>query len=277
MTQFNVYVEFDAPDITPEACSEIHEDLLDHSPAVGIAPNSHLSIRLFVESDSPLNAGTHGLEYAQGAAMKYGISPAAVQGFEVLTEAEFDRRLDLPAVPELAGTAEAADIIKVSRTRVGQLLKDGDLAPYHVQALASGPLFDAEGLRRYAATEHKGTRGRPKAEIPLTDLERALLEVLAAASVHAPLPSAGELYEMAAGAVDGSVGRAQVRLHQQPAFSALPGALDSLVGHRLVRTRSVSLKEAAGGHEDDLVVTVLGKGLRHAGVEAPAAGAKEQS
>ncbi|MCX4784100.1 hypothetical protein [Streptomyces sp. NBC_01264] len=274
--QFNVYVEFDAPDTPLQVFSAIYEDLLEYGGSAGTAPNGNLSVRLFIESPSAVDAGIRGVEYAQAAAMKHKIYPNAVIGFAVLTEEEFDRQLAEPVVPELAGVAEAAEIIKVSPARVSQL--ERELEPHHVQTLASGPIFLAEGLRRYAATEHNSTRGRRRTEIPLTDIERALLEVLASAAASAEVPSGTEHHQLATEAVEGTMGASQVRLRAQPADSALAVALDSLAGHRLVRTRTVYRKEAAAGREDDLVVTMLGKGLRHAGVDtAPTVGEKDQA
>ncbi|WP_329020423.1 hypothetical protein [Streptomyces sp. NBC_01601] len=273
MTQFSVYVEFlNTPDTLvtpPEAFVAIAEDLADYGGTTGTAPNGNLCIRLFLEGDSAVDAGNRGVEYAQGAAMKQGIHPA-VAGLEVMTEAEFDRRLDEPLVPELAGTAEAADILGRSRTRVGQLLDAGDLKPHHVQSLASGPIFLAAGLRRYALTEHNSTRGVRLTPLPLTPAERALLEVLAASAANTPAPATTDEHQLAATAVESVTDTGQVRLHWPAAGSDLAGALDTLAGHKLIRSRGVFRKEVSDGHENDLVVTVLEKGHRHAAA-APAA------
>ena len=274
MTQFSVYVEFTDSGTTPEAFVDIAEDLTAYGGTAGTAPNGNLSIRLFVESDSAVDAGNRGVEYAQGAAMKQGVYPAVV-GIEVMTEAEFDRRLAEPIVPELAGVAEAADIIQVSRTRVGQLLDAGDLKPHHLQTLASGPVFSADGLRRYAVTEHNRTRGVRLTPLALSPAERALLEVLAASAARTTVPATTEEHQLAAAAIESVADAGQVRLHWQPASSDLAGALDVLAGHKLIRTRGVFRKEADAGHEDDLVVTVLNKGHRHAGTAAQAADAEQ--
>ncbi|MFF9785659.1 hypothetical protein [Streptomyces nigrescens] len=275
MSPFSVYVEFDAPNTPPAVLSEIYESLVKYGGNVSTASNGNLVARLFVEAESALDAGTRGVEYAQAAALQQGITPETVVGFEVVTEAEFERRLGEPLVPELAGAAEAAAIVHVTNTRIGQLLDKGDLRPHHVQTLASGPVFLADGLRRYA--EHIRTSGQRRRDLPLSEFERALLEVLAAAAHRStPLPSTTEHHRQAAGAIEEMVGNAQVRLHVEPATSALASALDQLVGHRLVRTRGVYRKEERAGHEDDLVVTVLGKGMRHAGVDSTPAADEQQ-
>lgn len=270
MGQFSVYVELSAPGTSPEAFAVTAEDLTDYGGTAGTAPNGNVSVRLFVESESAVDAGIRGAEYAQAAAMKQDIRPAVV-GMEVLTEEEFDRRPAEPLVPELAGVAEAADIIQVSRQRVSQLLDAGDLEPHHVQTLASGPIFLADGLRRYALTEHNRTRGVRLTPLPLTSAERALLEVLSASATKTPVPATTEEHQLAAAAVESVADTGQVRLHRQRASTDLARALDALAGHKLIRARSVFRREASAGHEDDLVVTVLDKGHRHAGAQAAGA------
>ncbi|KOU43580.1 hypothetical protein [Streptomyces sp. WM6378] len=264
-TSYNVRVEYDVPETPPdEIITALYEDLAPYGGSIGSSPAGGLTVRLFLDADSPVDAGTRGIEYVQGALLKQGLDITLMSGFEVLTEAEFDRRLAEPPVPELAGVAEAAEIIQVSRTRVGQLLAEGDLDTYHVQSLASGPIFLAAGLRGYAATEHNRTRGVRLSPLPLTPVERALLEALAATATGTPVPKSTAEHQAVAACIEEMPRNFQVRLHSQPADSSIAPALATLASHKLIRSRGVVRREAEPGHEDDLVITVLDKGHRHA-------------
>jgi hypothetical protein len=278
-TTYNVRVEYDVSETPPDTIiSALHDDLARYDASIGSSPAGGLTVRLFLEADSPVDAGTRGVEYVQGALLKHEIFPSLMSGFEVLTEAEFDRRQDEPLVPELAGLAEVALITGTTKGRASQLRPE--LEPYLVQELASGPVYLADGVRRFAAKEYNRTPGVRRSEIPLTPLERALLETLAAAAAgtEAPSPAAG--HQIAAGAIEGVVGNGhQLQLHAQPADSDVAVALDNLLEHGLVRTRKIykkETKEMDAGHEEDLVVSLTGKGERHSGIGAPSAGAAGQ-
>ncbi|MEU4080436.1 hypothetical protein [Streptomyces venezuelae] len=277
-TTYNVRVEYGAPETPPDSViTAVHEELARYDASVSSSPAGGLTVRLFLEADSAVDAGTRGVEYILGALLKHEVfQPHLMTGYEVITEEEFDRRLAEPLVPELAGMTEVAQITGTTTSRASQL-RDR-LEPYLVQELASGPVYLASGVRKFAAKEYNRTPGVRRTEIPLTPIERALLDSLAAAAAGTEVDAAG--HQAVADAIEGVVGNGhQVQLHIQPADSEVTAALDTLLEHGLVRTRRIYKKEMQAldaGHENDLVVSLTGKGQRHSGTGTPATGASGQ-
>ncbi|MFJ4700516.1 hypothetical protein ACIP5N_21945 [Streptomyces sp. NPDC088768] len=274
---YNVRVEFDVSETPSDTIiSALYEDLARYSASVGSSPAGGLTVRLFLDADSPVDAGTRGIEYAQGALLNQGLYTTRMSGYEVITEEEFDRREAEPRVPELAGLAEVAEITGATKGRASQLRPA--LEQYLVQELASGPVYLAEDVRRFAAQEYNRVRGVRRTEIPLSPLERALLEALAAAEMHTEVPSPTPEHQVAGTAIEGVVGNGrQLQLHTSPADSGLTAALDTLIEHGLASTRKLfkkELRDLAAGHEDDLVVTLTIKGHRHADIDAVPAAAE---
>lgn len=279
-TMYNVRVEFGVRETPPDTViTAVHEDLARYDVSVGSSPAGGLTVRLFLEADSPVDAGTRGVEYILGALLKHEvIQPHQMTGYEVITEEEFDRRLAEPLVPELAGMTEVAQITGTTTSRASQLR--ARLAPYLVQELASGPVYLASGVRTFAEKEYNRKPGVRRTEIPLTPIERALLDSLAAAAAGTEVASTAAGHQAVSDAIEGVVGNGhQVQLHFQPADSEVTAALDTLLEHGLVRTRRIYKKEMekmAAGHEDDLVVSLTGKGQRHSSAVTPAADASGQ-
>lgn len=87
-------------------------------------------------------------------------TPVAV---EAMTNAEFDRRLEEPAFPQLAGIAEVADLLRVSRQRASELqTRSGFPAP--VAQLRSGPVWRIGDLSRFDAEWDRKPGRPPKVE-----------------------------------------------------------------------------------------------------------------
>ena len=105
MRSFSVYVEFDETEATPDTYEVLLDGLLDKHGAVGPASSGNLSCRISVDADSVIQAAALGIEYAQAAALRCGISPATVIGTEVVIEEELDRRL----IQEDEDVLESAD------------------------------------------------------------------------------------------------------------------------------------------------------------------------
>ncbi|TLQ39233.1 hypothetical protein [Streptomyces marianii] len=277
---YNVRVEYDVSKMPSDAIiSSIHEDLSRYDVSVGSSPAGGLTVRLFLQADSPVDAGARGVEYVQGTLLKHGVVQVhQMTGYEVLTEEEFDRRLAEPLVPELAGMSEVAQITGTTRSRASQLRKK--LEPYLVQELVSGPVYLASGVRAFAEKEYNRTPGVRRSEIPLTPLERALFESLAAAAAGTEVPSPTTDHQAVARVIEGVVGNGhQLQLHAQPSGSDIAGALDTLLEHGLVRTRKIykkEMRELAAGHEEDLVVSLTVKGERHSGITTRSTGASGQ-
>ncbi|MEO3976755.1 hypothetical protein [Streptomyces sp. CAU 1734] len=276
-TSYNVRVDYEADRPLPdETVSDLHDSLARNSGTVSVSPAGGLAVRIFLDADSPVDAGIRGVEYVQAALLRHEIlRPARMTGFEVLSEEEFDRQLAEPLVPELAGLAEVARIAGVSKGRASQLRSE--LGPYFVQELASGPVYLASGVRTYAA-EDRPTPGVRRTEIPLTPLERALLDTLAKAAEHTRTDFPSDEHRAAAGAIEGVAGNGhQVQFHPPQNDPGLTTALDTLVEHGLVRTRRIYKKESqamAPGHEEDLIVTLTVKGRRHSGLDTSSVAAR---
>lgn len=83
----------------------------------------------------------------------------SIDAVEILTYDEQDRRLATPVLPELVGTAEIAEVLGVSKSRVGQL-RSNDLFPAPVAELASGPVYTRPSIQRFV-DEWKRQPGRP--------------------------------------------------------------------------------------------------------------------
>ncbi|MFI0742460.1 hypothetical protein ACH4PU_30940 [Streptomyces sp. NPDC021100] len=242
-TAFSVYVEFDRPGADPDTCTRLLDALEQHAPdaAVGPAENRNLSVRLFVDAGSVAHAFTLGLDAVQRAAVSCGISPDTVTAATVITEDEFDRREAQSEVPELAGLAEAADIIGVSGNGLGRLL--AELEPHVVQVLKTGPLFLASGLEEVRARH------------ALSPAQQSLLDALNAVALGAAPPTA--LARQAAEAVTDvrPDGRLRVR---QGTTSRTSTLLSALADRALVELHQDV------GDSGDVLVTVTARGRRHA-------------
>lgn len=77
----------------------------------------------------------------------------------VMTIAELERRAANPTMPVLIGTAEVAEILRVSRQRVHQLRLLPAFPPPLIQ-VAAGPLWDERAIRKFERTWTR-TPGRP--------------------------------------------------------------------------------------------------------------------
>ncbi|WP_446046397.1 hypothetical protein [Streptomyces olivaceus] len=269
---YSVCVEFAVPDAPADLYEALLDTLLerhpDSGPALGPAGNGNLSMRLFINAGSVVDAVTRGIEYAQAAAMTQDITPDTVIGAEVLTEAELDRRNAQPLVPELAGVTEAAEIVGVTKQRISDLQP---LRKHLVQELAAGPVFLADGVRAYAATEHNATRGARISDLGLSPVERAILKLLHAMATQLPWSADTPAEHTADQAlhVEEVLDEGRLRVHPRPAGDVdLEAVLGRLVEHRLLKTRKPYRAEQLPDHDTDIVVTVTDKGRRHAGAAA---------
>lgn len=267
MAAWSAYAEYNATDTPPELYSELFDALIEHSPGVGPGPSGNLSLRLMIEADSALEAASKAVALADTALRQLDFSPTLV-GIEVVTEAELDRRQDEPRVPELAGIAEAADILGVHKQQVDRLVGRGDLQP--VQTLAAGPVFAADAVRSFAEKRQSRRIGRPVADLGLSPIERDLLSLLATASTE-PEASTGSQLPGPDQIVAEVYSDSRVRVHLG-ATSPVTNALTTLTRHKLVRVRKLTVAERATGDPDDAVVTLLAKGHRHASSDLYKAG-----
>lgn len=96
--------------------------LADYHPAVGRSPFARTEVTITVPAESLRQAVTTALALITVAA-----GPHDVVSLEVLTAADFDRRLGLAPIPELLSVAETAAELGVSRQAVQQRIDSGSL------------------------------------------------------------------------------------------------------------------------------------------------------
>lgn len=115
-----------------------------------------------------------GLSTFRSLAEKAGLPAWPIVQVEVMTYAEHDAELARPAVPELVGTSEIAELLAVSRQRAHQLAKS-DAFPEPVQELSAGPVWARTSLDRFVEGWDRRP-GRPAREEPakVLDLMAAL-------------------------------------------------------------------------------------------------------
>ncbi|MFJ1662277.1 hypothetical protein [Streptomyces anthocyanicus] len=262
-------VEYEVGGQPPAAILHALQEELAHYDATADFRAGVLSVRLALCADSPVDAA-RGVDFVQVSVLRHGpLQPVRMIGYDVVAEDRAGCGRDAERhVPELAGLAEVAQITGYSKGRVSQLRED--LSPHFLQELASGPVYRAAGVRRFAAENPKSAPGVRRSEIRLTPLERSLLEALAAAAAGVEAPPVAAGHRIVPEAIEGVLGHGrQVLLHAQPDGSELAAAFGSLLMHGLVRTRMIYLKERASmgaGHEEDLVVSLTSKGERHSGI-----------
>jgi hypothetical protein len=242
----------------------LHDALerLDLAPAVGPTPHRKRSFRVTADADSLQAAIRDVLQVALEAADSGLTDPVTAEIGPDTDDEDQDETPDRLA-DELAGLAEAVEILGTSKARVTQLVDDGTLRPYLRAQLASGPVFDASALRHYAAQRTPGGRG--PAALDLTPAARALLEVLAAVDAGSSPPAESAEHKAAAAAASPS-GKADLVLLALGEHAVVRHALDELAGHALVRPRRLFVNERRADRPEDRVVRLLPKGRRQAGL-----------
>jgi hypothetical protein len=273
MTQaWSAYVELAVHDTGEDTVDALYETLAGHHPSIGHAPNGNLAVQITTEAGTARQALAAAMRTVTEAAAASGL-PQTVSGVELVTEEELERRLQKPAVPELVGVAELAQLWGVNRSRAGQYTQmPGFPAP--VAILRAGPVFVLEQVQRWKAD--RGLKaGRPPKPVPLTDMERELLSALdQLARLGAGVGELGGVGRRAADAIAALTvasggDRVRVEVTGEPGRLRLLGeaagrgqmrqALDTLVAHRLVRRP----RRPAG--EMGVLVELTRRGARIAG------------
>lgn len=119
MTDYNAIAEVAVRPTSKRADAWITA-LAPYSPAIGRAPRGNAELVITVPAKSLEQAATTALALLLRAA-------GDLERFEVITTAEFDRRTDDVAVPDLVGATEAAELIGITRQRVQQMASTGAL------------------------------------------------------------------------------------------------------------------------------------------------------
>jgi hypothetical protein len=264
MSQYSVCVEYTAAEALPDALlAQLQNGLAPYAAVVTRGPAAELTVTLSVEHDTPLLAVNRGAEHVDRALLSYGAPSTAMRGLSAQAVTGADHRTAPPPFPELAGTAEAAQILGIG-TAGASKLRDA-LQPHLVQVLASGPVYRADGVREYAATTTRKS-GPVLGEIPLGPRERDLFDALAAASCGGDVRAGAPSTVDGEGHIEGTAGNgSQFQIHLLGPGSPFAAALGALAEHGLVRARQLLKKEAAqqgADHHHDLVVSLTAKGRR---------------
>lgn len=122
---------YNATAITDRPSAQVTEDLADaimdrlasYHVALGFT-DLHLRVIITLPGEDLDQAFSTALAVLHRALQPTGVG---VQGVEVVSTAEFDRRNGIPPVPELLSVTEAAELLHVTGTRVRQMLDAGQL------------------------------------------------------------------------------------------------------------------------------------------------------
>jgi hypothetical protein len=147
----------DADDELIEHFTEMDTEL--DGAAVGQSDRA-LSVVLGVHAGSVAEAFELGADLVQAAAERHGIEPGELTEVGIKTHARLEAELDEPNYPDLVSSAEAAEILGVTRQRVHQLHRDHPEFPTPLYELRTGPLWVRAGIEGFG---RRWTRkpGRP--------------------------------------------------------------------------------------------------------------------
>lgn len=131
--------------IDPDTALTTTEQLADAYAVAAVAPDGmRLELSMTVNAPNAIDAAV------RARALVYSLELAqidAIDAIEVRTEAERDRQLAAPTIPELVGTTEIAAMAGVSRQHVFNLAR-GDGFPQPLQRVGG------QDLRSRSAVEH---------------------------------------------------------------------------------------------------------------------------
>lgn len=150
-------VEWCTPDTYDEPSLDlVMEHLGGHDAAIAAGPeNGTYSATVTVYANTLRKAIASALELVAGA------TGETLSGLEVLRAEIHDDRVLQPAVPELVGFAEIAEMLEVSRQRAAQLAREHADFPPAVVATKTGPLRTRAAVEDWASRWERKS-GRPK-------------------------------------------------------------------------------------------------------------------
>lgn len=149
MKMYTAVVEVDAKSGDVD---DLMDQLASYHAAVGTSPRGWLEARLSLPAESLAQACTTAAAVVEAAA------GAAAIACEVMLEAEHDAREGFTTEPEVLSSAEAAEVLGITRQRVAQLAAAGQLQ--EVEWSGRSRAFTASSVRALARRERQ--TGRPK-------------------------------------------------------------------------------------------------------------------
>lgn len=121
MTMYNVRLELNQKQVDEDLVVRLHEQLHAYHATVGTSPRGWLSVRLSLPAESTLQAVSSAIAVVERLAGAHTIVS------EAMTEDEFAAREGFVPVPDLISTTQFADLMGISRARVGQMIDEGKL------------------------------------------------------------------------------------------------------------------------------------------------------
>jgi hypothetical protein len=148
------------PDDAGELLDELTHELREFSPAVSTEPAGQVSAQLAVDARTPRAAFDRAVSAVSAAVAAVRQAVAEVVEVQVLTWAEFERRLAEPVVPPLVGAAEVRQMAGLeSRQAVDHLARTyPDQLPV-VATLSTGRVWLRSTWERFLP--NRPQEGRP--------------------------------------------------------------------------------------------------------------------
>lgn len=176
-------VSIEAALLAPITATQIDDlvDLLGETVSIDITADGarlFTTVSVYQDSASPtlpnalVTAANHFIELVQ----KVDGAVRDIVSVTAMTFAEQDARLAEPAFPVLAGVAELAERLGVSKQRIVTLSKSRGF-PAPVANLHSGPVWRLEDVARFESTWTRRS-GRPRVDVlPVEEDRRHVVEV----------------------------------------------------------------------------------------------------
>lgn len=135
--------------VSDDVVDELTDRLSALGAAVSLESDDRLGLQLTVEAGTFRSAFDKGLSAVTEATK--GLVDGDLAEVQVLTQREFERRLDLPLLPEIWSTNETASFLGVSKVRMGELaeLYGERLGAVKLPGRQGPRIFLANAVRRF--------------------------------------------------------------------------------------------------------------------------------
>jgi excisionase family DNA binding protein len=143
-TPYNARAETTTP-LEPAAAERLLYALAGYHPAVGRSVFARTEVTITLPADTLAQATTTAL-----AILTVNFAPADLLSIEVLTTADFDRRLGVEPIPELVSVTQAAEELGVTRQAVLQRIESGSLPATRIGTSWAIPQASLDSIRRTA-------------------------------------------------------------------------------------------------------------------------------
>jgi len=125
-------------------------DAVSEWSGVATGGDERYGARISVEASVPLDACRTALDLFHKVAAAAQLPEWPIARVEAITEEELELELERPPMPALAGVAEAASILDVTKQRISQLRAEHTDFPRPIMQLASGPVWLEAAIYAFA-------------------------------------------------------------------------------------------------------------------------------